>query len=275
MKETKEWLENIRSFERFVEIVEALRAEDGCPWDREQTHESLRSCMQEEAAELLASIRIYDKTGNAENMREELGDILLQVVMHSVIAKEEGLFTMEDVIQEVGEKMIRRHPHVFGEVNARTSDQVLKKWEEIKTQEKQGKSWIESPLREIPQELPSLARASKVLKKADKLYARASAPEEALKSLKESVNVLGDAVETAKRVEKAGSANAETSTEKKEAEAVAAAKQRAQENLSEAMGDMLWYLCDLARRYRIPLEQVLTDRTENYIELCESEKENA
>ena len=86
------------TFDELVNIIEELRSENGCPWDKEQTHDSLRQCMMEEAAELLAAIRIYNETGNPENMKEELGDILLQVVMHSVIAKEEDLFTIEDVI---------------------------------------------------------------------------------------------------------------------------------------------------------------------------------
>ena len=81
------------TFDELVNIIEKLRSENGCPWDKEQTHDSLRQCMMEEAAELLAAIRIYNETGNPENMKEELGDILLQVVMHSVIAKEEDLFT--------------------------------------------------------------------------------------------------------------------------------------------------------------------------------------
>ena len=81
------------TFDELVNIIEELRSENGCPWDKEQTHDSLRQCMMEEAAELLAAIRIYNETGNPENMKEELGDILLQVVMHSVIAKEEDLFT--------------------------------------------------------------------------------------------------------------------------------------------------------------------------------------
>ena len=157
-------------FEDFVEIIEKLRAKDGCPWDREQTHDSLRPCMMEEAAEFVSSIRIYHESGSAENMREELGDILLQVVMHSVIAQEEGLFTMDDVIEEVSEKMIRRHPHIFGTVQVDSSAEVLQNWDEIKKKEKEGKSWIESPLREIPKELPSLTRGPKVLKKIDKLY---------------------------------------------------------------------------------------------------------
>lgn len=129
----------------FIHIIEKLRSENGCPWDKEQTHESLKPCMREEAAEVLAAIRILDKTGNPENLREELGDVLLQVVMHSQIAKEEGLFTLEDVVQEVSEKMVRRHPHVFGSVQADNSSQVLKNWEEIKKAEKQGKEWVKTP----------------------------------------------------------------------------------------------------------------------------------
>ena len=119
------------TFEEFTDIIKTLRSENGCPWDREQTHNSLKPCMSEEAAELLAAIRIYDTTGNFENMREELGDILLQVVMHSQIACEEGLFSIEDVITEISEKMIRRHPHVFGNVKADTADEVLSNWVQV------------------------------------------------------------------------------------------------------------------------------------------------
>ena len=100
------------TYEDFLEIIKTLRSENGCPWDREQTHRSLRPCMTEEAAEVLAAIRIYETTGNWENLREELGDVLLQVVMHACIAQEEGLFTMEDVVNEVAAKMVRRHPRV-------------------------------------------------------------------------------------------------------------------------------------------------------------------
>ena len=157
------------TFDELVEIIETLRSENGCPWDKVQTHESLRPCMMEEAAELLGAIRIYKETGNAENMQEELGDILLQAVMHSVIAKEEGLFTIEDVISGISEKMIRRHPHVFGNSDIHGNEALLQNWEEIKKQEKAEKSWVDSPLREIPPELPSLTRAVKIAKKLDKL----------------------------------------------------------------------------------------------------------
>lgn len=134
------------TFEDFKQIIERLRAKDGCPWDREQTHASLKPCMAEEAAEVISAINIYDTTGNSENLAEELGDVLLQVVMHAVIAEEEGIFTMDDVLKGISEKMIRRHPHVFGETEVSGSGEVLKNWDEIKKKEKSGKEWMDSGL---------------------------------------------------------------------------------------------------------------------------------
>lgn len=133
-------------YERLVEIVARLRAEDGCPWDREQTHGSLKAACIEEAAEVVCGINILEETGNAENLKEELGDLLLQVVMHAQIAGEAGLFTMEDVCRGISEKMIRRHPHVFGENPVKTSAEVPGQWAAIKKQEKAGKEWTESYL---------------------------------------------------------------------------------------------------------------------------------
>ena len=233
-------MEKQYSFEDFVKIIERLRAKDGCPWDREQTHDSLRPCMMEEAAEFVSSIRIYHESGSAENMREELGDILLQVVMHSVIAQEEGLFTMDDVIEEVSEKMIRRHPHIFGTVQVDSSAEVLQNWDEIKKKEKEGKSWIESPLREIPKELPSLTRGSKVLKKIDKLYKAAPDRAENAEKLLETVKEL---------------AACDEKTEKAKVETL--------------LGDALLGLCEIAIREKIPAEQVLMDRIEELIEANE------
>ena len=233
-------MEKQYSFEDFVKIIERLRAKDGCPWDREQTHDSLRPCMMEEAAEFVSSIRIYHESGSAENMREELGDILLQVVMHSVIAQEEGLFTMDDVIEEVSEKMIRRHPHIFGTVQVDSSAEVLQNWDEIKKKEKEGKSWIESPLREIPKELPSLTRGPKVLKKKDKLYKAAPDRAENAEKLLETVKEL---------------AACDEKTEKAKVETL--------------LGDALLGLCEIARREKIPAEQVLMDRIEELIEANE------
>ncbi|MCP1111034.1 MazG family protein [Lachnospiraceae bacterium PF1-21] len=135
-------------FEKLEEIIARLRAVDGCPWDREQTHESLKPACIEEAAEVICGIDILTDTGNADNLKEELGDLLLQVVMHARIAEEEGLFTMDDVIRGLSEKMVRRHPHVFGEKELSGSEEVLESWAQIKEQEKQGKEWMESYLPE-------------------------------------------------------------------------------------------------------------------------------
>ncbi len=228
------------SMEDFIRIVETLRSEEGCPWDRVQTHASLKPCMMEEAAELVASIRIYDKTGDAENMREELGDILLQVVMHSQIAKEEGIFTLEDVIDEISRKMIRRHPHVFGQGKAKDEESIRSSWDEIKKKEKEGKAWIESPLREIPVELPALTRASKVLKKADKLYAAGGDYASSINALKEAVRKM-----------------AEFRPEEEHDEA------------QKVIGDMLINICDIAGRFKASGEQILTDRTEDIIDKYE------
>ena len=120
------------SFDELKEVVRRLRAEDGCPWDREQTHGSLKAPVIEEAAEVICGINIYEQTGNAENLKEELGDLLLQVIMQAQIAEEEGIFSLDDVVRGITEKMIRRHPHVFGNANVRDAEEVLVNWEEIK-----------------------------------------------------------------------------------------------------------------------------------------------
>lgn len=122
-------------FDEFVQTIALLRGENGCPWDKKQTHESLKECLTEEAGEVLEAI---DKKDD-ENLCEELGDLLLQVVMHAQIAAEENRFTIEDVIRGVNEKMIRRHPHVFGDETVHSVEEGLNLWEQIKKQEKQGK----------------------------------------------------------------------------------------------------------------------------------------
>lgn len=232
------------TYEDLLEIIQILRSENGCPWDKVQTHQSLKPCMMEEAAELVASIRIYEQTGNPENMREELGDVLLQVVMHAQIASEEGLFTMADVVEEVSRKMVRRHPHIFSDGQADTPEQVLTNWEEIKKEEKKGKDWIASPLREIPRELPALTRASKVIKKVDKLY-------EKQKDYRQEIEVLQDAV---------------TALQHLEPEAYS-------RDLEQIMGDMFLAMSNIAGIYKISSEQVLTDRIEDMIEKYEGRKD--
>ena len=127
-------------------VIAKLRALDGCPWDREQTHTSLKKPCIEEAAEVICGINILEETGDPTNLKEELGDLLLQVVMHACIAEEEGYFTMDDVIQGIIDKMVRRHPHVFGDAQVSNSGEVLTRWEEIKKQEKTGEEWAEDYL---------------------------------------------------------------------------------------------------------------------------------
>jgi len=122
----------MKIFDEFVDTIATLRAPGGCPWDMEQTHESMKKCLIDEAEEVLDAIDAKDD----ENLCEELGDVLLQVVMHAQIAAEECRFTIEDVIRGVNDKMIRRHPHVFGDVKVDSLEDQLKLWEEIKAQEK-------------------------------------------------------------------------------------------------------------------------------------------
>ena len=152
----KSELRPMNPFDEFKEVVRRLRAEDGCPWDREQTHGTLKAPVIEEAAEVICGINIYEKTGNPENLKEELGDLLLQVVMQAQIAEEESIFTLDDVVRGITEKMIRRHPHVFGNVTVKDSDEVLVNWEEIKKQEKAGKKDLKCFLSEAFNEAEDL-----------------------------------------------------------------------------------------------------------------------
>lgn len=125
----------MKAFDTFVKTIADLRGENGCPWDIKQTHESLKECLVEETNEVLEAIDKHDD----DNLCEELGDVLLQVVMHAQIAAEEGRFTIEDVVQGVNDKMIRRHPHVFGDAKIESVEEGLSLWEQIKQKEKAGK----------------------------------------------------------------------------------------------------------------------------------------
>ena len=128
-------MENKYDFDELVHIIAELRSEHGCPWDRAQTFESLKKCLQDETEEVFQAIDKRDM----ENLCEELGDVLLQVVLNSRIAEEQGFFTIEDVIDGLCRKMIRRHPHVFGDAKALTPEESLALWQEIKRQEKEEK----------------------------------------------------------------------------------------------------------------------------------------
>ena len=148
-------------FEDLVMLVEVLRSEKGCPWDREQSHQSIRKDFIEETYEVIEAI----DTENPELLREVLGDVLLQVVFHARIEEETNAFTIDDVANDICAKLIHRHPHVFGAVEADTSEKVLANWEVIKSEEKERKTILDK-LRAIPPMLPALMRAEKVGKKA-------------------------------------------------------------------------------------------------------------
>lgn len=123
------------SYEELLDIIAQLRGEQGCPWDREQTHESLIPCLRNECEEVVQAIEECDD----ENLCEELGDVLLQVLLHARIAEEEGRFAMKDVVHGLAEKMIRRHPHVFAGEECGSREQNQRRWEEIKREEKEAK----------------------------------------------------------------------------------------------------------------------------------------
>ena len=133
--------------ERLKDIVKTLRSENGCPWDKAQTHESLKAACIEEASEVICGINILKETKDPENLKEELGDLLLQVMFHAVIAEEEGLFTFNDIAKTVSEKMLRRHPHVFGDMKYASDEELREAWNEIKKEEKAGKEWQEKYLK--------------------------------------------------------------------------------------------------------------------------------
>ncbi|MBI5787458.1 MAG: nucleoside triphosphate pyrophosphohydrolase [Candidatus Schekmanbacteria bacterium] len=153
----------MKTFQDLTDIVAKLRGPDGCPWDKQQTHQSLKPFLIEEAYEVLDAL---DETDPAK-LKEELGDLLFQVVLHAQLAKEAGNFTIDEVIETVAEKMTRRHPHVFGDANLTTPQEVLINWEQIKKEEKGGSKT--SVLEGVPRQLPSLLRAHRLQEKAARL----------------------------------------------------------------------------------------------------------
>ncbi|MBE6707772.1 MAG: nucleoside triphosphate pyrophosphohydrolase [Ruminococcaceae bacterium] len=167
MKKAKEIIsQNNYDINTLRDIMSILRSENGCPWDREQTHSSIKRDFIEETYEAIDAIDQNDPT----HLREELGDVLLQVVFHSQIEEEAGNFTFDDVVHDICAKLIYRHPHVFGDVNADNSDEVLKNWELLKKEEKkEERKTVTDDIRAVPKSLPSLIRAQKIGKKAGKV----------------------------------------------------------------------------------------------------------
>ena len=147
--------EELGTFQTLVDIVAKLRAPDGCPWDREQTHDSLKRNLLEESYEVIEAI----DQGDPAVLSEELGDLLVQIAFHAGIAQESGDFQLEDVLRNINAKLVRRHPHVFADGNAKDAREVEKNWEQIKAAEREAKGEIRSPVEGIPVDLPALAYA--------------------------------------------------------------------------------------------------------------------
>jgi MazG family protein len=191
-------------FKAFVAIQTRLRAPGGCPWDREQTHATLRTYLIEEAYEVLDAI----ESGNPDELAEELGDLLLQVLFHADIAREAGVFDLSDVISGIHEKMVRRHPHVFRNVKAETSGEVLKNWAQLKAKEKQ-KAQSESvrssdevkssALDGVPQHLPALLEAYQLTRKAAHVGFDWDRVEGVLEKLEEEIAELRSAISRSER----------------------------------------------------------------------------
>lgn len=223
------------SFEDFEKIIARLRAKDGCPWDQVQTHVSLRDGIIEEAYEVVDGIDTYQATGDDSNLCEELGDVLMQVVMHARIAEEEGRFTMADVIRGISEKMIRRHPHVFGTAKADTPEEVLKNWEEIKQKEKHEET-VTAGMKRVAKALPANIRAAKVQKKAAK---------------------VGFDFEDYRQVA--------MKVEEELGEVMEAAEKRTSEAVFEEFGDLMFSAVNLSRFFDVNVENALTNATEKFI----------
>jgi tetrapyrrole methylase family protein/MazG family protein len=220
-------LGGMSSFERFQETIAHLRAPEGCPWDRKQTHESLRRYLIEEAYEVLDAI----DAGDAAALAEELGDVLLQVVLHAQIAVDDGEFRMADVIRIVNDKMIRRHPHVWGETAVSGADQVVANWEAIKRAEKDTSGGQPASLLDgVPKGLPALMQAHDYTARAAKVGFDWPHVQDVLAKVSEELDEIADA-----------------------------ARQGDAEHVREEFGDLLFVLVNWARWQRIDAEQALRD----------------
>jgi MazG family protein len=222
-------------FEKLCDIVAKLRAPEGCPWDREQTHESLLSALIEEAYEVSGAVRAND----IANFREELGDLLLLVVMHAEIARESGKFDINGVLQEVTDKLVRRHPHVFGNSDARDSGAVLKQWESIKRAEKAGKHGHDGGghyLDDLPVALPALMRAQKAQSKAARVNFDWTEVRDVIAKVDEEIQELKQAV-----------------------------LEQDRKSIEEEVGDLLFAVVNLARKCKLDAETALQAATDKFV----------
>lgn len=215
-----------------AEIVRILRAPGGCPWDREQTHKTIRRDFLEETYEVIEAINKND----TELLKEELGDVLLQVVFHSQIETEKGSFDLNDVADGICKKMIERHPHVFGTAVAENSEQVLENWDAIKKRTKNQKSQTDSML-SVPREFPALMRADKVQKKASKAGFDWDSAEGAFDKVEEELAELKAAVEKGDGT-----------------------------NTLEELGDLLFSVVNVSRFIGVDSEEALTKATDKFID---------
>jgi nucleoside triphosphate diphosphatase len=217
------------AFQKICEIVAKLRAPGGCPWDRAQTHESLLPATIEEAYEVAEAARAKDDP----HFREELGDLLLLVVMHAEIARETGRFNIESVIREVSEKLVRRHPHVFGTSDARDPSAVLKQWEAIKRDEKKTDSHY---LASLPKALPALMRAQKAQSKAARVNFDWNEVPDVIAKVEEELREIRDAMAS-----------------------------EDQASIESEIGDLLFAVVNLARKCKIDAESALHRATEKFV----------
>ncbi len=218
------------NFNDLVEIVKILRSPEGCPWDREQTHKSIRSNFIEETYEAVEAI----DTDDTELLKEELGDVLLQVALHSEIESEQNNFTIEDVCDGICKKLIIRHPHVFSNVEADTTEQVLKNWDAIKMQTKSQKSQTQAML-SVSKALPSLMRSAKLQRKAAKVGFDWENVDGALEKLFEECEELKQAIENNDKA-----------------------------NQREELGDVLFSAVNVARFLDIDSEHALYDACDKF-----------
>ncbi|MGH7257628.1 MAG: nucleoside triphosphate pyrophosphohydrolase [Nitrospiraceae bacterium] len=245
------------SFNRVVEIMATLRAPGGCPWDRKQTHESLRPYLLEETYEVLETIDQRETT----KLKEELGDILLQVLFHSQIATEEGTFTVNDVVQQLGDKLVRRHPHVFHDPvsgkETMNADQVVHRWEDIKRAERQASGKSESVLQDVPKTLPALLRAFQIQARAARVGFDWPDNPQGLKQvfdkIEEELRELRDAWNS--RHEQADTTSSEPPPIPRQQDAVAA-----------EFGDVLFSLVNFSRHLKVNPEDALRQATNRFAE---------
>ena len=216
-------------FDDLVEIVKILRSPEGCPWDREQDHKSIRNGMIEETYEVIEAI----DTENPTLLREELGDVLLQIVFHAGIEEDADRFDMDDVANDICVKLIHRHPHVFGDVSVENTAEVLTNWEQIKSAEKERVT-VTDKLRSIPPMLPALMRATKVGKKADMFDFETT--ELVMDKIAEEMVEVSEAIESG-----------------------------AQCDVEEEIGDLLLTVTSLCRKLDVDAEAALNKATEKFI----------